>query len=146
MTRSDTQIRLLKINNQVADIPQVGRWLEQQLQLLDLPAKLIFKFNLCAEEVITNIISYAFPEFDGSHEIELKLSVDDKQASLQIEDDGVEFNPLDKPEHTQPHSLEEANIGGLGIDLIRHYMDECSYHRQNEKNLLIMTSNIAQPD
>lgn len=118
-------------------------WLDAAFRQLGLPAALLFKFDLCANEAVTNIISYAFPE-NGRHEISVRMSFIDLVASLEIEDDGIPFNPLDAPQHVQPASLEEAKIGGLGIDLIRRFMDECTYVRHNGRNLLKMTVIIPQ--
>jgi serine/threonine-protein kinase RsbW len=65
-------------------------------------------------------------------------------VSLDIEDDGVAFNPFDAPQHVQPASLEEANIGGLGIALMRRLMDECTYARRGGRNVLEMAAIVPQ--
>jgi serine/threonine-protein kinase RsbW len=135
-------IQTLTIHNQISEIRRMSQWLEDASQQLGVPADSSFKFDLCANEAVTNVISYAFPE-NGDHEIILRLSVDQQVASLEIEDDGTPFNPLDTPDHVQPASLEEASIGGLGIDLIRRMMDECNYAYRNGKNILRMTVLLA---
>jgi serine/threonine-protein kinase RsbW len=137
-----TDTHTLTINNQISEIRRMSQWLETTSQQLGLPADSIFKFDLCANEAVTNVISYAFPE-NGDHEITLRLSVDHQAASLVIEDDGTPFNPLDTPDHVQPASLEEASIGGLGIDLIRRMMDECDYAYRSGRNILRMTVNLS---
>jgi len=121
----------------------MSQWLNAAFRHLKLPEILLFKFDLCANEAVTNIISYAFPE-NGIHEISLRMSFINLVASLEIEDDGIPFNPLDAPQHIQPASLEEAKIGGLGIDLIRHLMDECTYARHNGRNVLKMIVNVPK--
>jgi serine/threonine-protein kinase RsbW len=127
------------INNQVSEIRRVGEWLDAKFRQLGLPADLLFKLDLCAEEAVTNIISYGYPE-NGVHEITLRLLVSNLVVSLEIEDDGVAFNPLDAPQHFQPASLEEANIGGLGVALMRRLMDECTYARRGGRNVLKMVA------
>lgn len=52
-------------------------------------------------------------------------------------------NPLDMPPHEQPKNITEAEIGGLGINLIKHYMEECHYQRRNDKNYLTLSSYIT---
>lgn len=125
----------------MSEIRRVGEWLDEAFRQLDLPADLLFKFDLCAEEAVTNIISYAYPE-NGVHEIFLRLSVIQSMVSLEIEDDGVAFNPFDAPQHVQPASLEEANIGGLGVALMRRLMDECTYARRGGRNVLKMIATV----
>lgn len=140
---TNPNVLLLTINNHASEIRRMSLWLDAAFRQLGLPAELLSKFDLCADEAVTNIISYAFPE-NGAHEISLRLSVINMMASLEIEDDGIPFNPLDAPEHVQPASLEEANIGGLGVELIRRFMDECNYARHNGRNVLKMTAIVPQ--
>jgi serine/threonine-protein kinase RsbW len=142
--RSDTSKLLLTIVNHVPEIRRMSIWIDAASRQLGLPAGWISKFDLCANEAVANIISYAFPD-DGMHEISLRLSFNGSSASLDIEDDGIPFNPLDVPEYVQPASLEEAPIGGLGIVMIRRNMDECKYIRRNGKNVLKMTVVASRP-
>jgi len=119
-------------------------WIDAASRQLGLPAGWISKLDLCANEAVANIISYAFPD-EGMHEISMRLSFNGSSASLEIEDDGIPFNPLVAPEHVQPASLEEVLIGGLGIKMIRRYMDKCKYIRRKGKNVLKMTVVASQP-
>jgi serine/threonine-protein kinase RsbW len=134
---------MLTIVNHVPEIRRMSLWLDAASRQLGLPAELLFKFDLCANEAVANIISYAFLD-DDLHEIFLRLSLIGSLASLEIEDDGIPFNPLDAPEHVQPASLEEAQLGGLGIKLIRRHMDQCNYVRRNGRNVLKMTAIVPQ--
>lgn len=118
-------------------------WLNEVVQEIGLSDELQFNFDLCANEAVTNIISYAYPEI-GMHKISLQMNSAGGLVWLEIEDDGIPFNPLKKPQHKQPASLEEARIGGLGVDLIRNFMEECTYTRRNGKNVLKMIAHISR--
>src|SRR4051794_24174619 len=96
-------------------------WLDKEIRQLGLPEQVLFNFDLCANEAVTNIISYAYPH-NGNHKILLQIAIAQDAVSLTIEDDGIAFNPLEEPKHVQPTSLEAARIGGLGVDLIRNFM------------------------
>ena len=133
----------LVISNQISALRQMSTWLDTIIRPLGIAEELVFNLDLCADEAVTNIISYAYPE-NGVHEIALQLSIWNEALSLEIEDDGVAFNLLDWPEHVRPESLDDASIGGLGIDLIRNFMDECSYSRQQGRNILKMVAHIAR--
>lgn len=124
----------LIIKNQAVEILTVSEWLKTYFKQNNLPNELVYKFDLCSNEAITNIISYGFHD-DVEHDIQLRLFIEGTKVTLEITDQGIPFNPLEKPEHTQPEDIKSAAIGGLGIDLIRHYVDACCYSREGNKNV-----------
>jgi anti-sigma regulatory factor (Ser/Thr protein kinase) len=127
----------LVIPNQVPALRRMSEWLDATLRQLGTPEQLLFRFDLCANEAVSNIIAYAFPE-NGAREIALRLYRENGALCLEIEDDGVAFNPVERPRHVQPGSLADAKPGGLGVDLIKSFMDECHYSRQGGRNILRM--------
>ncbi|MBD3633836.1 MAG: ATP-binding protein [Methylophaga sp.] len=133
----------LIIKNQTSEIARMSLWLTGSLGRCGLSREMQFKFDLCANEAVTNIISYGYPR-GGEHDINLQLQVETDSAILTIEDDGIAFNPTENPAHVQPESLQEAKVGGLGIDLIRHYMDQVCYRRTAGLNRLSMQMKLAE--
>lgn len=97
-----------------------------------------YAIYLCLEEMVTNIISYAWPEDDGEHLIDARLSVDEDSIKVELQDDGIPFDPTqyEKPDTGQP--ALERKIGGLGIHLVRETMDDMWYQRLDERNILIL--------
>ena len=120
---------------------RMGLWLTDLLANYGLSNSIQFRFDLCANEAITNIISYAYPD-NGLHEINIELSLCAVITTLQLEDDGIAFNLLLALENRQAKSLADAKIGGIGIDLIRHYVDDFNYKCFNNKNMLSMDVNL----
>ncbi len=132
------------IPNDLSALREMSDWLESTIQRLEMPEPLVFRFDLCANEAVTNVISYAYPE-NGAHEIGLRLFRENDALCLEIADDGIPpFNPMDRPEHVRPASLEEAGIGGLGVDLIRRFMDECHYARHAGRNVLTLVAHVER--
>jgi len=129
----------LVIRNQLTELRLMSSWLTQSIEAMGGSDTQIFNFDLCANEAVSNIISYGYTDQD-EHEIILDIAVSGDLLCLSIEDDGSPFNPLEKPEHLSPHNLEEAQIGGLGVDLILKIMKECHYARVNGKNIFKMCS------
>ena len=68
------------------------------------------------------------------------------QADLKIEriEDGIEINPIEQPAPDTSKSVEERDIGGLGIHLVRKCMDYFNYERENNINKVVMVKNIGQ--
>jgi serine/threonine-protein kinase RsbW len=106
-----------------------------KLQQLHVDQELEFKVELVLEEVLTNVIHYAYPEEAG--EMEVACSTDDKHRFCFIVTDwGIPFNPLERPDPELSQDISERQVGGLGIYLVRHLVDELSYQRNEGKNTL----------
>jgi serine/threonine-protein kinase RsbW len=138
LTEQNATFRLV-IRNQFAELRPMSSWLSRSIKAMGGSDEEIFNFDLCANEAVTNIISYGYTD-QNEHEIILDIACSGNILCLSIEDDGVPFNPLEKPEHLTPHNLEDAQIGGLGVDLILRMMKECHYARINGKNIFKMCS------
>lgn len=102
--------------------------------------KLSGKLRLVSEEILVNIINYAYPEKFGNIYINTELL--NNTLVLKIIDEGIKFDPLERqnPDITIP--LEERTIGGLGIFMVKNIMDEISYSYENNKNILTMKKKL----
>ena len=103
----------------------------------DWPPGLTFQVNLVLEELWLNVLNHGHD--GGFHEVEIKLTSEAEALTIEITDDGKPFDPLnDAPTPNLTGPLDERNIGGLGIHLVRTMMDELQYKREDGKNHLIM--------
>lgn len=93
--------------------------------------------NLAIEEAVVNVMSYAFPDGVRST-ILLEVVADDETIIFELRDDGIPFDPTKVEEVDVTLPVEKRGIGGLGIHLIRHYMDSVSYERRDNQNVLTM--------
>lgn len=87
--------------------------------------------DLIVEEIFVNIVNYSKTEF-------IKVNVEYEGSTLTLEfiDNGIEFNPLLKEDYEIPSSIDEADIGGLGIFLTKEMADELEYKHINGENHL----------
>ncbi len=104
-----------------------------------LPQKVVNDINLVLEETIVNIIYYAYEDKDGKHEISVRFRVGKGGIILEVEDDGIFFDPLGFPEPDLNSPIEKRKIGGLGIHLIRKFAKSVSHRRERGKNILTLT-------
>ncbi|MBK8316480.1 MAG: ATP-binding protein [Acidobacteria bacterium] len=89
------------------------------------------------DEILTNVISYAYEDAD-QHLINIRGKLADGFLTIEVEDDGREFDPLKSDNPDLDSGLQERPIGGLGIHLVKKLTDQLEYHRQDGKNLLVM--------
>ena len=104
---------------------------------LSFGGKEINQIQIAAEEVLANIISYAYPNEGGSIEITCDIE-EGKRLVIQTVDWGVPFDPLSLPDPDIEAPIEERDIGGLGVFMMRQIMDEVSYKREGERNILTL--------
>ncbi len=102
-----------------------------------LPDTLRQNISIVLDEILNNIISYGYPG-EKEKEIEVNFKLSENRLVLTIKDTGVPFNPFEQETPDLSTSIEEREIGGLGIHLVRNMMDEYSYQRQINKNVVIL--------
>ena len=103
-----------------------------------IPMPMVMKINIVLDEIISNIIKYGFPEED-KQELHIRLTMREKDLSMIIRDNGMPFNPFQTTPPDLSKSVEEREIGGLGIHLVRQLMDDFSYRREQDSNIVEMT-------
>jgi len=96
------------------------------------------EMRLIAEEALTNVLKYAYPESEPRG-VKVTLSVDTKEVGLEIRDRGRPFDPLEQPPPELDAPIEEREEGGLGIHLIKSLADGADYVREGETNVLRIT-------
>ena len=102
---------------------------------IGMERKALKKYEVAAEEAIVNILHYS-----QANDIEIVLSSQDSAFTIQLMDDGLPFDPT---EHTPNNkTIDERQIGGMGIHLIRQIVDEMHYERKEEKNILGLVKKI----
>lgn len=102
-----------------------------------LDEDLKFNIRLCVEEIEENILNYS-----GTTWIELETAVQNGMLSIGFRDGGVEFDPLAKEDPDINASLDDRQIGGLGIFLCKQIMTSIDYHFENGCNIFVMRLKI----
>jgi len=124
--------------NDRAEIEPLGRLVEQFGGEHGLPPETVFHINLALDEIVTNVIAHGFEDCDR-HEIVVRLTLDVDHVLVEVEDDGLPFNPLDAPTPNLDLDIEDRPVGGLGIHFVQSVMDGVEYCRRDGHNILRMT-------
>lgn len=94
-----------------------------------------FAFHLAFEEIVSNIVNYAYPT-DTEGDITVEVQTSDSQIIVTFKDRGKHFDPLTVAEPDTTLSIAERSLGGLGIYLVKQMMDSVSYTYSNSQNIL----------
>ena len=125
------------IRNQVGDLERVNQFVEEIGEELGLDMELQMNLNLVMEEMVSNIIFYAYPKGTEAG-IELLAESDGKELTFVLSDQGKEFDPTLKEDANPDINPMERDIGGMGIYIVKNIMNQVSYQRLDGKNLLTM--------
>ena len=131
----------IRIKNQINELKRVNQFIEEIGEELGLDMELQMNLNLVMEEVVSNVIFYAYPE-NKVAEIELTAESDGKELTFIISDQGEEFDPTAKDDADPNVNPMEREIGGMGIYIVKNIMNQVTYQRLKGKNLLTMKKEI----
>jgi serine/threonine-protein kinase RsbW len=128
----------LILKNDLAELDRLQGFVEKLGKNLCLSKKSIVETNLAVEEVFSNIVAYGY-EDGRDHSIRISVIYPvNETLVLRIEDKGKAFSPLKVPEPRAIDDIEDCDIGGLGIHLVKKLMDEVSYEYREQRNVLEM--------
>lgn len=125
----------LHFANNAEEAPRVARRVEHFLHEMHIPQSTINKILLCVDELVTNIIGHAYVD-KLEHAVCLECRVFPEHIELELRDDGVAFDPTKQSRPNVIKSIDDREIGGLGIHLVMTIMDKVEYVREGDYNVL----------
>lgn len=111
--------------------------IERDLESAGCPPEKMTMTAICAEEIFVNIASYAYEDKTGEARIDEEIKKG--RISLCFQDSGKPYNPLEKEDPDTTLSVQEREIGGLGIFMVKNMMDTVTYEYRDGWNRLTMT-------
>lgn len=131
------------IKNEMNEIAKAVDKLQEFCNANKIPDNSGKKLYIVFDEILSNIIHYAYND-DDIHLIEISLDYNMEKGvlSMSFTDDGIPFDPSKSPDPDMKQPLEEREIGGLGIHIVRNLVDNIFYRRENNKNFFIVSSNL----
>ena len=128
---------ILTLKNDMANLEKLHSFVDEIQQSQFSSKKCLFETSLALEEAFSNILSYSFDKHTD-HFIKITITSAQGVLNISVEDDGKPFNPLEAKEPNLQYDIENCALGGLGIHLIKHFMDNIRYKRYQNKNVLTM--------
>ncbi len=127
-----------ELKNRLADLDVLCEHVATFCESCGIAKKQKFEINLALDELFTNIINHGFDD-EAEHQIQVTCARNDEIVKITIRDDGVPFNPLQAPQPDLKCTFGDREIGGLGIHLIKAYIDQIEYQREDDANVLTLT-------
>ena len=127
--------------NDTKEVPTLAAFVDEVCEAVGFDAALTMKMNLAIEEAVVNVMEYAYPR--GTHgDITVEAQANDVRLKFTIIDSGTHFDPTAQADVDTTLSAEDRPIGGLGIHIVRQYMDSINYERISGHNVLTLRKKL----
>ena len=127
-----------KFTATLAEFDGMMQWIRDVMQREASRHPRYKKLELVMEEVLINVIQHGYESKGGI--VEIAYQGDEKKITFVVRDQGIPHNPLEYAIPMDKQApIEAREAGGLGIHLIRMYVDESSYVREGNWNVLTLT-------
>jgi anti-sigma regulatory factor (Ser/Thr protein kinase) len=127
----------VRLNNQNPDHDLVVERFSEFANFHKLPRRVLNFMHVAMDEVVSNVLKFAWDD-QRSHDIDLHVRLIDTTVEMEIVDDGKPFNMLDYEDPVVSQSLDEKELGGLGIYLVKKLMSSQDYKRVGDRNHLTL--------
>lgn len=126
--------------------PSVSRFFSEWAGKNECPDSCALLMEMALEELFTNTASYGYPEKNGFILIILFSDPEKKYLQITLTDNGIPFNPLKRREPDMTLSVEDMPVGGLGIHMVRKFMDHAEYKRHLGCNIFTFRKYIPEQE
>lgn len=126
-----------------SNLDKVLAFVTENLENLECSPKAMMQIEISLEEIFVNVAHYAYkdtPEKKGK--VRIGCSMEEGIVKITVCDSGIPYNPLEKKDPDITLSAEERPIGGLGIFMVKKYMDEIRYEHVDGENRLVLIKKI----
>ena len=131
----------LTFKNEEQELSRVTEFMETVCDELQLDMHVAMKLQVAMEEMVTNVILYAYPE-GTSADITLTAESDGKEVTFVLSDTGKPFDPTAKEDADVDMNPMDREQGGMGILIVKNIMNEVSYQRLGDINQLTMKKTL----
>lgn len=136
-------MKSITVEAAIQNVETVTEFVNTVLEENDCPMKVQMQIDVAIDEIFGNIAYYAYGKGSGNATIQIEIEKDLPGIVLTFIDQGMPYNPLENKEPDITLDIEEREIGGLGIFLVKKTMDELSYEYVDGQNILTMKKELA---
>ncbi|MBQ7850782.1 MAG: ATP-binding protein [Clostridia bacterium] len=129
-------MKKLVLTAEVDRMDDVLDFINAELEEHDVPMKTIMQIDIAVEELFVNIAHYAYNPEVGEAVVTVEVEEDPPCAVIRFVDRGKPYDPLSREDPDVTLGVEEREIGGLGIYMVKKSMDEASYAYEDGQNIL----------
>ena len=135
-------MREMDIAATLENLDTVMAFVDQQLEEVGCSMKAQMQIDIAVEEVYVNIAHYAYNPEVGGVTIRVQIEEEPLAVILTFIDKGKPYDPLAKEDPDVTLAVEDRQIGGLGIFMVKKSMDNVSYEYNEGRNILTLKKKL----
>lgn len=143
MSGSDVKAEMT-VKAVVENLEKVISFVDEILETVECPVKVQMKIDIAVDEIFSNIAHYAYCPQTGMVTVQVEVLKEPWTVCITFIDQGIPYNPLSMPEPDTSSSVEERQLGGLGIYMVRKSMDAVSYEYREGENILTIKKGFEE--
>ncbi|MEK7863605.1 MAG: ATP-binding protein, partial [Chloroflexota bacterium] len=134
----------LRVPATLEGVALAGERTEELLAAATVPGRAVHAVLVALEELLTNTVKYGYAGAPGqSIQLALRLTAD--AVELTLTDRARAFDPLAGPEPDLAAPVEQRDVGGLGLHLLRKLSREQRYAREDGQNVVTLVFDRQDP-
>ena len=139
MADIENERRFTVVPSQAA-VAAVSEFFDSCLEEFEIPLRLGYSLKVITDEIFSNIVYYS-----GAKTAQILFQNDTEMITLVFEDDGKPYNPLQAKEPDITAGLEDREIGGLGLFMVKKMAESVQYEYEAGKNqMTVILSKTAK--
>ena len=143
--RQQRDVKLRKslvLPNDTSEVPRLNDFVAEVCEAVGLESIVAMQVKLAIEEAVVNVMKYAYPQGTRG-DVTIEAVSNDVRLKFTIIDSGKPFDPTVLPEVDTTLPAKDRRIGGLGIHIVRQFMDSINYERSGNLNILTIRKNLT---
>lgn len=130
-------LNCIKNDNRILTVPNknsriiIKKFADKLALKLETIPKLSNKIKIITDEIYSNIVNYSKASL-----AEISYYLEGDNLYLLFIDNGVPYNPVETKEPDTKLSIEERELGGLGIFMVKNMTEKMEYKYEENKNIL----------
>ncbi len=127
----------LTIRAKLSEVDRARKFITNELDQRNCPEDVAGRIELALEEMLVNVVCYAYPEGEGEVTVTVFFPKSDV-IRIEITDKGIPYDPTKRSDPDVAKPLNQRKKGGLGIFMTKQIMDEMTYDHKDGLNRTIL--------
>lgn len=128
--------KTMLLTAELSRVDEVTDFINAELEAHDVPMKAIMQIDIAVEEIFVNIAHYAYHPEVGTAAVTVAVLNDPACVEIRLTDRGRPYDPLQREDPDVTLDVEDREIGGLGVYMVKKSMDEVTYAYEDGQNIL----------